>query len=549
MAEINTKLFIEEYLKIKDKSSKIIPLKLNRPQMKLYNALGDQYKQGKPLRAIILKARQMGFSTVVESIIFKRTAMAKNVNSGIVAHIDTASTNLFRMFKLYYDKLPDQLKPTIKASNAKELIFDNNEGTGLKSSIKCLTAGGEGIGRSDTYQNLHISEYAFWGGNKAEILVGLMQAVPNNPETMIIIESTANGFDHFKELWDAAVDGLNDFVPIFCAWWELDEYRMKYNGFILSPEEEKMRDLYNLDNDQLMWRRWCIANNCGGDVDKFRQEYPSCPEEAFLTSGSCMFNQSKVMARIQKCPEPIKVGKFDFDYDGIAISDIKWVDDPRGFIRLYELPQSTPYVIGGDTAGEGSDSFTGQVIDNTSGKQVAVLQHQFDEHLYARQMYCLGMYYNKALIGIETNFSTYAVNELQRLNYPNQYVRQREDSYSHKPAEKFGFRTDKNTRPVAIAEAVKVVDECIDTINDKSTLREMLTFVKNERGRPEAIQGEHDDLVMAFSIAQYIRGQQSVATPVKEKKYVKWREDQWEDFYNAKPEERDYLRSIWGEPA
>jgi hypothetical protein len=119
LAEINTKLFIEEYLKIKDKSSKIIPLKLNRPQMKLYNALGDQYKQGKPLRAIILKARQMGFSTVVESIIFKRTAMAKNVNSGIVAHIDTASTNLFKCSNFTMTNYPISLNPRSKRQTPK----------------------------------------------------------------------------------------------------------------------------------------------------------------------------------------------------------------------------------------------------------------------------------------------------------------------------------------------------------------------------------------------------------------------------------------------
>ena len=163
---INTRKFIEEYLKIQDKDANIIDLKLNKPQLKLYEALKRQYDEGKPQRSIVLKARQMGFSTLTESMIFKKTATGKNIKSGIVTHEAQATTNLFNMSKRFYNCLPDMLKPEIKNSNAKELIFDNDKGQGLNSSIKCMTAGNSSIGRSDTFQNLHISEYAFWDGDK-----------------------------------------------------------------------------------------------------------------------------------------------------------------------------------------------------------------------------------------------------------------------------------------------------------------------------------------------------------------------------------------------
>ena len=510
---INTKLYIEKYLKIQDKNAKIMPLKINKPQMKLYDALKEQYKQGKPQRAIVLKARQMGFSTLTEAMIFKKTVTDFNIKSGIITHEASATDNLFNMSKRYLDNLPDELKPQIKKSNAKELVFDNENGTGLKGIIKCMTAGNATVGRSDTFQNLHISEYAFWGGKKKETLIGLLQTVPDTINTMIIIESTANGYDDFKDMWDDAVAGNSEFVPVFCAWWELDEYRKTYDGFGLTDEELKLKELYNLDNEQIAWRRWCIHNNCRGDVNLFKQEYPSCPEEAFLSSGNCVFDKEKIIERLEKIRDkkPIKRGSFLYDYDGIKISNIRWQEDTNGIIKIYkDVVARRPYVIGGDTAGDGSDNFVGEVLDNISGEQVAELSHQTDEDLYARQMYCLGMYYNTALLGPEVNFSTYPLKELERLEYPRLYHRQEEDSITHKYKNKRGFRTDRITRPIIIAGLVEVIRDNIDTINSKELLRECLSFIKNEQGRPEAEQGKHDDRVMAMAIAHYIRPQQQM---------------------------------------
>ena len=158
---INTKLYIEEYVKIRDKKSKIIPLKFNEPQLQYYNIIKEQKEKHKPVRIIILKARQMGFSTATEGIFFKETVTKPNINTAIVAHKEDSTTNLFNMSKLMYNELPDAIKPEKKASNAKELVFNNKQGTGLNSKIKCMTAGGEGIGRSDTINNLHLSAVGY----------------------------------------------------------------------------------------------------------------------------------------------------------------------------------------------------------------------------------------------------------------------------------------------------------------------------------------------------------------------------------------------------
>ncbi len=209
---------------------------------------------------------------------------------------------------------------------------------------------------------------------------------------------------------------------------------------------------------------------------------------------------------------PIKRGFFVFDYQNEKIIDstIKWIDDINGYIKIYAEPkQHYPYVIGGDTAGDGSDNFVGQVLDNTTGAQVAVLKHQFDEDLYTRQMYCLGKYYNYAIEGIETNFSTFPVKEMQRLGYSRQFKREAIDEISKKKYDKYGFQTTKLSRPLIIATLVQLVREHIDLFNDIDTLEEMLTFVRNEKGKAEAQEGKHDDLIMGLAIAHYVSGQQS----------------------------------------
>ena len=508
---INNKKYIESYIKIRDKAGSIIDFTLNEPQQRLYDIIKEQRKLKKPVRIIILKARQMGFSTLTESILFKETATKFNINTGIIAHKEEATTNLFNMSKRMYANLPDEMKPSLKNSNAKELIFDNYEGTGLKSKIKCMTAGSDGVGRSDTFNNLHISELAFWVGDKKSTMTGLLQAVPNLPNTMIIIESTANGFEYYKDLWDMAVKGESDFIPLFVGWNELKEYQMPYTGFELTEEEKKLQELYNISLEQLTWRRWCIANNCGGDVEQFKQEYPINPQEAFLSTGNCIFNKENVIARLQSTPKVLKQGYFIYN-EAEAIkgnmTDIKWVNDKKGFIKIYEMPDSpvvSKYAIGGDTAGDTmGDEFSADVINAKTLTQVASLEMQTDEDLYAKQVYCLGMYYKWAMVGLETNFSTFPQKELERLGYPNFYVREVFDNFSKTTTKQFGFLTTKKTKPVILSNLVQIVRESVEVINHKKTLEEMLTMVKKENGKQEAEDGYHDDKVMSAAIAYHV---------------------------------------------
>lgn len=226
--------------------------------------------------------------------------------------------------------------------------------------------------------------------------------------------------------------------------------------------------------------------------------------------GKTVFDARSIQHRLETIPKPLKTGYFEYDYDGLKLTNIKWVNDKDGYIKIYQVPnvpEITEYCIGGDTAGEGSDFFTGHVLNAKTGEQVAVLQHQFDADQYTRQMYCLGKYYMDALIGIEANFDSYPIMELQRLGYTKQFTRTAQDTYTGKTEKRYGFKTTSLTRPTIISKLIEIVREHCETIFDKNTLEELLTIIRNEKGRIEAPQGGHDDMMMGLAIAHHIREQ------------------------------------------
>jgi hypothetical protein len=525
MAEINMRLYIEQFLKIKDKEQKIVPFVLNAPQIRLYEAIKKRAAEKKAIKIIVLKARQMGFSTFITAMGTKRINTSENVTMAIVAHEEKATKNLYEMIRRYYENLPVEIKPRLENYTGYGLKYGD-----LKSNVTLYTAGNESIGRSATINFLHASEVAFWKGNAEDTLDGLLQAVPNNEFSFVALESTANGFNLFKDLWDRAVEGLSDYIPFFAAWFELDEYQMDDTGFVINDDvarygdEQQLKDTYNLTNRQLAWRRWKI-NDLRGDLQKFRQEYPSNPLEAFIFSGDSVFNTERVIAHLEyvkKHVKPLKTGYFTymktFNEFGIpSITDIKWVDDIFGKVLIYEEPKTEeddeakyiyPYAIGGDIAGVGEDYFTANVINNVTKRDAATYRVQrIDEVEYAEQVYCLHKYYHDALIGIETNYSTVATRELHKLN-ASQYRRENVDTTSNVYTDAIGFKTTTLTRPVIIEEFKELIRDDISIVLDQETLQEMLTFIKDDKGKAQAIDGKHDDMIMAKMICHHISQQQ-----------------------------------------
>lgn len=554
----NPKEYCESLLVIRNKKQELVPLRFNEAQSNLYAVIRQQAALGKPIRIIILKGRQEGISTVTEALMFQDTVTRPNVKTLIVAHDSGATGNLFKMNKLFYDCLPRRMQPMRKNSNAKELVFENPtrepkekaKRPGLRSSIRCQTAGSGSVGRSDTLTNVHISEYAFWPKDKKDLLLGIMQTVPNDPSTMVVIESTANGYDHFKELWDGAENGTNEWIPVFLPWYLEKGYRMAVSpGTEWTEEERQLQRDFGLDEEQLQWRRWCIRANCGGSVEEFRQEYPNTPAEAFLLSGTPFFDNQALAVQQMHAPEPAVTGWFTYDApeeQGEKPRNWQFTPAADGAVRIWKEPEKgVPYVLGGDTAGEGSDCFTAHVLDNRTGEQVAELQQRQSEILYARQVYCLGRYYNTALAAIEVNFGTYPVRKLEEWNYPKLYQRERFDTYANAMVKAFGWQTSPATRPQMLAELHTVMEESPHVIRSRWTLGEMIVFVYDKNRKPQAAEGQHDDLVIAAAIAQMARSQQqyTVEEPGRDKSH--WTPDMWEDYNRADAETRKYLEKKW----
>lgn len=309
------------------------------------------------------------------------------------------------------------------------------------------------------------------------------------------------------------------------------ESTYKDNRFLI-PEAIETLEAYR-DTDEYYYMVYCLGQ--------------------WGVTGKTVFNAKQVSERLVALQgrKPFKVGFFDYDLqpDGIHIENIRWVDDTHGPLRIYEEPQQgRPYVVGGDTAGDGSDWFVGQVLDNITGRQVCKLRHQYDEDTYARQMFCLGMYYNEALIAPETNFSTYPTKLLNLMGYSRLYVREVEDEFDGRIKHAFGFRTDRLTRPVIISELVRVLRDNIGVINDEDTLMEMLTFVRNDKLRPEAEEGAHDDCVIALAIAYYVRPQQTMTVTPPDNAGTEWTADMWEDYNGASASDREMMIRMWGVP-
>lgn len=507
---------IEMVFVVVDKNQQTRPFFLNEVQREFIDTLNrakEDFEKGiiTEISLLVLKGRQQGFTTLITAYQLACSILNRNFQGFTLADKSDNSEAIFQnKAKFPYSQLPETLQPTEKFNNRRQLLFAK-----INSSWAVDTATKD-VGRSRTVNFFHGSECAFWKDGIASIQAALGEAFTKN--CIKIYESTANGYNDYQKMWDSGVH-----INCFYEWWKTSEYRINFPNedikqkFVKDIDQkddwinERLRWLRNekhLDLEQLYW----YYKKYEAYIDKrlIKQEYPCSPKEAFLLSGDNVFDTEKILARLTRIPKPLKVGYFIYDYDGLTIRNIKWVNDRNGYIKIYQVPDSpeiTNYCIGGDTAGEGSDYFTGHVLDAKTGVQVATLKHQFDPDQYTRQMYCLGKYYKNALIGIEANFDSFPIQELQRLGYNNQYVREVQDTYTGKTEKRFGFKTTLLTRPTIISRLIQIVREEVDSINDMDTLEELLTITRNEKGRIEAPEGGHDDQMMGLAIAHQIRGQ------------------------------------------
>ena len=361
--------FCRESLQIRDKNGIPVAFNLQPAQIKLNDAVKKCVQRGRPIRIIFLKARQVMVSAGTAAQFFHRVPFRTGQKALIVAHESKASKNLFN----YYKQLHDSYKPFRGMASLPELKKDASAAGMIEyendSYVHVSTANNLKSGRSYSLRYLHLSEYAFWANAKT-LMTGLMQAVPDDPDTMVVIESTANGVGgDFHKRWMEACDpnSESEWIPIFFAWWEHPEYVRTVADpaefqASLTQDERELMSRFSLRLEQMNWRRWKIRTACGGSIDSFKQEFPAFPEEAFLFSGRPRFDH-KALSRMPIKQDGLVGELFRYeDYGGVKKPLVFTPnEDGKGACTVYRKPSPNKrYVFGVDVA-EGIDLGEGVV--------------------------------------------------------------------------------------------------------------------------------------------------------------------------------------------
>ena len=530
---------IEGAMYIVTKQQKETTLVLNDAQRKLYHQICKDLLEGRACRYIILKARQLGFTTFISAFNFVLTMFQINQSCVVIANTADNTLNIFRKYQNYYNKLkqnfPPAFVPELKNSSGNRM-----ETKKTNCSIR-VAPSTENAVVGTTVQMIHLSECGRMN-NMLEIMEAILAAVPDttdNPVTFIFLESTARGFNDFKDYWDTAVSEqgqAGSFTPMFFPWFEDKAYRRPVpDNFVLLPHEEEARKKYHLDLEQLAFYREKYLGY-KKNLASLKQEYPCCPSEAFVSSGSGVFDNDKVGQRKDAVRniKPIlgffqyKAKSINQGIDDFQIYDKHFIKNDAGNTKIFEMPKvGVPYVIGVDTAeGSGNDSTVAWVMRNDNKKQVAIMRsNALDSDLAALQIYCLGMFYNEALIGVENNKSTSITAMIKKCNYPNMYKRaDNGDKTFDNIYQMYGVKTTTITKPIMKDIALEICRDCDYTnIYDYQTLTEMESFVYELSDRSDAVKirgagQKHDDCVMAMLITYYIANQQTTLVEVNEVK-------------------------------
>lgn len=431
-------------------------------------------------------------STYTEGRAYWFCSLQKGATAFILTHEQPATDNLFNMTKRYHENSHPALKPSTSASNSKEMVFDQ-----LDSSFKVGTAGSKAVGRSGTIQFLHASEVGFWPDAESHF-AGVIQCVPDAPGTEIILESTANGIGNkFHQLWMEAINGESEYVAVFIPWFWTPEYRKDAANFKPSEQEQKDMSLYGFDLEQAAWRRSKIQEM---GIDLANQEYPHCWQDAFLASGRTVFDKNLTAEALKECWKPKK---------RMVLEKKAFVERDNGELRIWANPkQGSRYVIGADVAEgiDGGDYSVCDVIEVTTGHQVAQWHGHIAPDLFGELLYHIGKLYNNALLAVEANNHGLTTNiKLRDMQYANLYVQTSLDDRgsSEKETRKLGFATTSRSKPYIIDNLSALLREGLSGIACKETINEMQTYIILPNGSLSAPQNCNDDRVISYAIACY----------------------------------------------
>lgn len=549
--------WIARHLRIVNREGRLVPYQINATNRKFFEEVRRQMKAGRPVRIIMLAPRRSFKSSGPAALGFLMACMRDNYEVRIVAHLKDAAREIFRYVRRFLEEIPEPYRRRIVAQSSERIEFDNH------SAITVWSAENVRVGRGLQTHFLHIAEVAYIR-QQEDALRGLIRTVPDAPDTVIVLESTPNEHgDLFHQSWIDAVEGRSQYVPLFTSWLDIEEWRrevpLELDGAFrvyveegrrigddpyehvdivhpacrvamsmlgLTPRERVLVLRHGADFGQILWRRMVLSSpDFRGDEVAFEREYPTSQDDCFIQAGGSVFPVDAVMEYLGHVREPDK-GVFVFDSrfrNGVAFRP-----NPFGNVWIYEHPvEGEEYVIGVDPAlGRGVDWNAAVVIKRSDESVVAEVRDQTMAIEFADTVDRLRRYYGKegdvAPVICEGQIGVAVIMQLEQLDPRGLYYEAQGRGSKRSVAMRRLpglWMTDVKKR-LLISYGIEALHHGECDIPSERLLREMLSFVRNERGTAEARRSEHDDLVMAWLMALYYNRYLPTAAPPPTEKSV-----------------------------
>lgn len=495
------KAFAKNFVKIVNNNGDTIPFYLNKEQSDFIDNI-DKFN-------IILKSRQIGFTTMSLGYCLYNAVKYPNTNYMIVSLSSESVTTLFQKLKFMNDNLPrDKFKfPTTVRDNRGELFLSNG------SRVQIAASDGKSIGRGSTYQFILLSEFAFYQGDQSKVLTSVEQALGKNNASKLVIETTANGVNYFHDIFMKSWKGKTNYKAFFFGWTS-DAYKEQFrfehdiavewfktvnlNKPLIQKEmTEDEKRIFDMGGNlrMLMWRRWKLTSMSLVD---FMTEFPSFPEEAFRTSGQSVFDQGKILDRMENLLTSLTIDELKPE---LPESLIKYIG--KG-LNIYQLPKRIKYYGGSDVAsGSGGDSSSLTLMDAEGVQVLAFASNKVSVYEFAEILNAIGRFYNYAFLAIEKN--SYGLPVIERLRNDHTYMNlYKHKTFDQKGNKKFvlGFLTTEATKAILISDFKEAFERGLILINDRETLNQMILYIETN-GKMGNVKGKnnHDDLVISHALA------------------------------------------------
>lgn len=494
-----------------------VRLVLNAPQRRVARMFEAERLARRPIRAIMLKARQWGGSTLVQTYMaWIQTCLRHNWHSIICSQVKDTSSGIRGMYSKILDDYPPELwegdeppsfKPYERSTNVRRIT-----GRGCRVTVSSIE--NQDAVRGADFAMAHLSEVAYWrstpGHSPEDVIRAICGSVPLVPDSFVVMESTANGVGNFfHREWLRSERGLEGHLAIFVPWYEIEFYRLDPPDpealvATLTPYERSLADL-GCSPSQIYWYRMKL--NELGSPDKMMAEFPTTAAEAFIASGSAVFDRTAV-ERLRADCRPHRPGE---------VCGGAWVDDPVGTTQLWQPPAPEgSYVLAVDIGGasEKADWSVAVVVRTDLDRPEVVAQWRGHTHhdLLARRAMDLGRFYNDALLVVESNSLESGMGagaglyilDLMSRSYANLYRRRVYDDVARTETTRVGFHTNRATKEMIICGLVAAVRTARFVERDMAALDELLTYERRPDGSYAARIGCHDDLLMARAIALHV---------------------------------------------